>query len=168
MRPKTQTCKFAYKLNDQSVVGITITQKLIFVINQSLQRKRSTKKNENTESAYLSLKKLIQPLHERSEQETTLSVERNGACHPGMNYIVIQTRHPLMSNIWQPTTVDFIASEWKRKQTKTTTESPDGDRNTRLTSREQDTKDNRYLLISLQPLNRKLEWDINRSRLQTP
>ena len=44
MRPKTQLCKFACKQNDQSVVGITMTQKLIFVINQSLQRKRSTQK----------------------------------------------------------------------------------------------------------------------------
>ena len=156
MRPKTQTCKCAYKLNDQSVVGITITQKLIFVINQSLQRKRSTQKKENTQSAYLSLKKLIQPMQEGSEQETTLSMERNGTCHPGMKDIDTQIRHPLMSNLYQPTTVDLIASEWKRTQTKTTTQSPDGDRKTRLTSREQNTNENRHLPMSPQPINRKI------------
>ena len=41
---------------------------------------KNSKKETNTQRAYRSLKKLIQPLPGRSEQEKTLSVDRNETC----------------------------------------------------------------------------------------
>ena len=56
---------------------------------------------------------------QEAKQDATLSVERNEACQPGMKHgSRVKTRHPPMSKSQQPTTVDIIASIWKRKQTR--------------------------------------------------
>ena len=79
-----------------------------------------------------------------------------------------QTRHPSMSNLQQPTTVDIIASKRKCKQTR------DNNRVSRRrqkhTTHQSWIRHQRQLisLMSLQPPNRKLECYNYRSRLQIP
>ena len=111
MRPKTQLCKFAYRLYDQSMVEITMT--MFFVIDQSLQRKRSTQK-KGYAKYYLNLQKLIQPLPRRREQKTTLSTGRTETCRFQHEKRIQSIRHPLMSNSHQSAKADTIASERKR------------------------------------------------------
>ena len=83
------------------------------IASAEVQHSKNSNKRE-TQSAYLSLQKLIQPLPRRSEQETTFSTERietRRFRHAKLRHSI---RHPLALNSYQPEKADTIASKTNR------------------------------------------------------